>query len=157
DYVASTAADPTALYVVERGGTVRRVVGGVTDPAPWLDISKKVGTRSDQSLQSLLFSPSYATDHLFYLDYVAQHGAVTVEQGERKPGKKPPRKRTLLSVAHPKLGDHNGGQIAWGPDGRLWVGLGDSGCCGDPRLDGQSPKRKLAKLLRAAGPVFTKW
>jgi glucose/arabinose dehydrogenase len=156
DYVTATPADPGALYVVEKPGTIERVVGDVTDPTAFLDISRLVATAGDQGLQSLLFSPAYATDHTFYVDYTGRDGSVTVAQYRSRTGKPPRQVRILLRVTHAREPDHNGGQIAFGPDGRMYVGLGDSGCCGDVENVAQNPKSRLGKLLRAA-PPFRHW
>ncbi len=78
--MASTSADPNAIYVVEQGGRVRRVVNGITDAKPFLNISKNVRTSGEQGLLSIAFSPSYATDHTFYAFYVSRKRFVTISQ-----------------------------------------------------------------------------
>ena len=78
--MASTSVDPNAIYVVEQGGRVRRVVNGITDAKPFLDISKKVRTSGEQGLLSIAFSPAYATDHTFYAFYVSRKRFVTISQ-----------------------------------------------------------------------------
>jgi glucose/arabinose dehydrogenase len=176
--LASTSADPNAIYVVEQGGRVRRVVGGVTDPKPFLDISRNVRMVGEQGLLSLVFSPTYATDHTFYAYYVSKKSAVTVSQfvpkktkikgkdgkdgGGGKGGggvssKSPFKETVLLTVNHSKFDNHNGGQLAFGPDGKLYAGIGDGGGGGDPLHSGQNPTSNLGKLLRAAGPTFKTW
>jgi glucose/arabinose dehydrogenase len=163
-FVASTSADPTAVYVVEQGGRVWRVVGGVTDPTPFLDLSKKVRYGGEQGLLSIAFSPNYATDQLVYAYYVSKKRRVTVSQFSMavqpvKPGQKPkpPPETTLLVIDHRKFDNHNGGQLQFGSDGMLYAGVGDGGGGGDPLHSGQSTKSKLGKLWRAAGPTFKTW
>src|SRR4051812_8519750 len=78
--IVSTPADPTAIYVVEQAGTVQRVVGGVIDATPFLDISKNVRYGGEQGLLSIAFSPTYETDKLVYVYYVSKSSRVTVSQ-----------------------------------------------------------------------------
>ena len=175
--MASTSADPTAIYVVEQGGRVRRVVNGVTDAKPLLDISKNVRTRGEQGLLSIAFSPAYATDHTFYAFYVSKKKLVTTSQfvllkkskgktgkngqdGDGKGGGRSVgrfKETVLLTVNHSKFDNHNGGDLAFGPDGKLYAGIGDGGGGGDPLHSGQTPTSNLGKLLRAAGPTFKSW
>jgi len=178
--LASTAADPTAIYVVEQGGRVKRVVNGITDAKPFFDISKNVRKSGEQGLLSIVFSPTYAVDHTFYAFYVNKKRQVTVSQfapqkktkgkdgrgdggkgdggGKGGGGGKSSLKETvLLTVNHSSFDNHNGGQLAFGPGGDLYAGLGDGGGGGDPFGSGQNPNSKLGKLLRAAGPTFKTW
>jgi hypothetical protein len=156
-YVTATSADPTAIYVVEQTGTIERVVGGVTDPTPFLDISSSISGGGERGLLSMAFSPSYASDHLFYAYYTDTKGRIVVAQFQTSLGNPPKKLKTLLKVNHPHYANHNGGQLEFGPDGMLYAGTGDGGGGGDPGHNGQKPKGKLAKLLRAAGPKFNKW
>ena len=176
--MASTSVDPNAIYVVEQGGRVRRVVNGITDAKPFLDISKKVRTSGEQGLLSIAFSPAYATDHTFYAFYVSRKRFVTISQfvlhqkketkgkagkdgdggGKGGGGNATSFKETVLTtVDHSQFDNHNGGALAFGPDGKLYAGIGDGGGAGDPLGSGQSPGSKLGKLLRAAGPTFKTW
>jgi glucose/arabinose dehydrogenase len=154
-HVTSTSADPTAIYVVELGGTVRRVVNGVTDPAPFLDLRKKVITGGERGLLSIAFSPTYATDHLVYAYYTGKKGKLTISK--LLVGGQKPRETVLLGIGHQRFSNHNGGQVAFGPDGMLYAAIGDGGGAGDPLGSGQNPGTKLGKLLRAGGPKFKSW
>ncbi len=153
-YVTSTSADPTAIYVVEQGGRVWRVVSGVPDPRPFLNISSKLYLVGELGLFSIAFSPTYATDHLVYAYYINKKVRVTVSQ--LKVGGTGVKETTLLTEQS-RYHDHNGGQIAFGPDGKLYVATGDGGGGGDPLHSGQTPRSNLGKLLRAAGPTFKTW
>jgi glucose/arabinose dehydrogenase len=162
--VTSTTADSNAIYVVEQSGVVQRVVGGVTDATPFLDISKKVRCCGEQGLLSIAFSPNYATDKLVYAFYVSKSRQVTVSQfsmagptSKAKNKPKPPKETALLKISHKQFDNHNGGDLAFGSDGMLYAGVGDGGGGGDPLGSGQNPKSKLGKLLRAAGPKFRTW
>jgi hypothetical protein len=79
-YATSTSADPTAIYVVEQGGRVWRVVNGVPDPGPFLNISSKLYLAGELGLFSIAFSPTYAADHLVYAYYINRKVRVTVSQ-----------------------------------------------------------------------------
>ncbi len=153
-YVTSTSADPTAIYVVEQGGRVWRVVNGVPDPRPFLNISSKLRFAGELGLFSIAFSPTYATDHLVYAYYINRKVRVTVSQF--KVGATSAKETTLLSVQS-RYHDHNGGQVAFGQDGKLYAATGDGGGGGDPQHSGQTPRSNLGKLLRAAGPSFKTW
>ena len=180
--MASTSADPNAIYVVEQGGRVRRVVNGITDAKPFLNISKNVRTSGEQGLLSIAFSPSYVTDHTFYAFYVSKKKLVTISQfvlqkkSKGKAGKDGKdgdgggkggggsggnatsfKETVLLTVNHSQFDNHNGGALAFGPDGKLYAGIGDGGGGGDPLHSGQTPKSNLGKLLRATGPTFKSW
>ena len=156
-YIASTGADPSAIYVVEQTGRIQRVVGDVTDPRPFFDIHTKVTVSSEEGLLSMAFSPAYATNHLFFVYYVDHGGKIRVAEYRARPPHKPSLVRILLTVKHPKFTNHYGGQLQFGPDGMLYAGLGDGGSGGDPANNAQNPASRLGKLLRAAGPSFTDW
>ncbi len=153
-YMTSTSADPTAIYVVEQGGRVWRVVNGVADPKPFLNISSKVHFAGELGLFSIAFSPAYATDHLVYAYYINKKIRVTVSRFKVSGTS---AKETPLLTVKSRYHDHNGGQVAFGPDGKLYAATGDGGGGGDPLHSGQTPQSNLGKLLRAAGPTFKTW
>jgi glucose/arabinose dehydrogenase len=153
-YVTSTSADPSAIYVVEQGGRVWRVVNGVADPRPFLNISSKVDFAGELGLFSIAFSSTYASDHLVYAYYISKKVRVTVSRFKVIG---PSAKVTTLLTVQSRYHDHNGGQLAFGPDGKLYAATGDGGGGGDPLRSGQNPKSNLGKLLRAAGPMFKTW
>jgi glucose/arabinose dehydrogenase len=149
-YVTSTPADPTALYVVERGGRIYRMAGGVVGRKPFLNIRGKVSLGGERGLLSMAFSPNYGVDGLFYVYYTDKKGTITVAQYHVKPGKKPAHPRIVLRVPHPQFDNHNGGQLQFGPDGDLYAGTGDGGSGGDPNNNAQNPDSGLGKLWRAS-------
>ena len=153
-HIASTPADATAIYVVEQGGRIRRVVSGVTDPEPFLDISSKISFGGERGLLSMAFPPGYARGGSYFVYYTAKNGALKVDMVTPRPGKSP-KLKSLLNVAHPKYSNHNGGQLQFTPDGTLYAGTGDGGSGGDPKNNAQNPKKLLGKLLRAFGPSTT--
>ena len=99
----------------------------------------------EQGLLSLAFDPDYETNRLFYVDYTDTNGDTRVVEYQAG-GPAPVRRRELLFVDQP-YANHNGGQLAFGPDGRLYVGMGDGGGGGDPENRAQNLDEKLGKLL----------
>jgi glucose/arabinose dehydrogenase len=146
-HVASTPSEPTRLYVVEQGGTIRVLEGGEFLERPFLDISRRVRAGGEQGLLSVAFHPEYEENRLFYVNYTDTAGDTRVVEYVPGEGGSPPRRsRELLHVDQP-YANHNGGQLAFGPDGRLYVGMGDGGSAGDPENRAQDLGDLLGKLL----------
>jgi glucose/arabinose dehydrogenase len=134
-----------ALYVVEQGGTVVRSEGGRA--APVLDLGDLTASRGEQGLLGLAFHP---TEPLAYVNYTAYDSGATVvaEYSVGADGTfDPASARTVLSLEQP-YGNHNGGGLAFGPDGYLYIGTGDGGSGGDPERRASDPDDPLGKLLR---------
>lgn len=152
-YVAQAPGDPRRLFVVEQGGRIRVVRDGRVLRAPFLDLSAKVVSGGEQGLLGLAFAPDYASSGRFYVDYTDVNGDTRVVEYRRgsSPDRADPRSaRQLLFQDQPEP-NHNGGQLAFGPDGLLYVGLGDGGSEGDPHGrvgNGQSLGTQLGKILR---------
>jgi len=148
-HVASTKSQPNRLYVVEQAGVIRVLVAGKLRAQPFLDIRSRVTSGGEQGLLSVAFHPSYATNHLFYVDYTDTQGNTRVVEYRSDKGKAVPASaRQLLFVQQP-FSNHNGGQLEFGPDGLLYVGMGDGGSGGDPNNNGQNLSSQLGKLLGA--------
>jgi glucose/arabinose dehydrogenase len=143
--MAWTPSEPDRLYIVEQPGSVRIVENGELLPAPFLDIRSKVRSGGEQGLLSLAFDPDYESNRLFYVDYTDTNGDTRVVEYEAG-GAAPVERRELLFVDQP-YANHNGGQLAFGPDGRLYVGMGDGGSGGDPENRAQNLDERLGKLL----------
>ena len=141
----------SALYVAEKGGRVRAVPQGQTsqpgpvDPAPVLDLSGQVTGGTEQGLLGLTFSPDGSRLYVSYTD--TRGDSRVVEYGFAAGRADPATRRELLSVDQP-FANHNGGQVSFGPDGKLYVGLGDGGGQYDPADRGQDLGTLLAKILR---------
>jgi hypothetical protein len=135
--------------VLEKAGAAWLLRDGVRQATPFLDLRGAVSTQSEEGLLGLAFAPDWATSHLVYVDYTAPDRTITVAE-YRTAGDRidPATQRVVLRVAHPTYGNHNGGQLAFGPDGDLYVGVGDGGSGGDPDGHGQDPTQLLGKILR---------
>jgi glucose/arabinose dehydrogenase len=133
----------TDLAIVEKTGRVVVLKHGRVAQTPLLDLRGHVSQGAEQGLLSIAFSPHFAEDSLAYVDYTDPSGDVHVAQLDTRSR----RLRTILLVHHP-LTNHNGGALAFGPDGLLYVGIGDGGGEGDPEGNGQNRSSLLGKILR---------
>jgi len=148
-YLTAPAGDPR-LFVVEQTGKIRIVSGGALLPAPFLDISAKISAGGERGLLSMAFHPNYAQNGYFYVDYTDTQGDTRVERyrvSADANAADPASGQMVLTVAQP-YSNHNGGLIKFGPDGYLYVALGDGGSGGDPQGNGQNPAALLGKILR---------
>jgi glucose/arabinose dehydrogenase len=157
-YVTGGPGDPQRLFVVEKRGVIVVVVGGRRVRRPFLDISKLVGSGGEeQGLLSIVFAPDYATSGRFYVDYTGRNGDLHVVQYRRAASSpnvaNASSARAVITIAHHQYSNHNGGQLQFGPDGDLYVGVGDGGNEDDPMNEGQNTDVLLGKVLRIApGP-----
>jgi glucose/arabinose dehydrogenase len=142
-YVTSAPGQPKTLYIVEQVGRIRVAVNGKLRGKAFLDIRSKVRSGGEQGLLSVAFHPKYRTNHKFYVDYTDTAGDTRVVEYNSKTK----RSRQLLFVDQP-YPNHNGGQLQFGPDGWLYVGMGDGGSGGDPEARAQNLNERLGKLLR---------
>jgi glucose/arabinose dehydrogenase len=146
-YVAAAPGEPRRLYVVEQAGRIRYLVGGRI-AGTFLDIRSRVANGGERGLLSVAFSPDYARDHRFYVDYTDRNGDTRVVEFRSRGGRALlGSARQLLFVKQP-YPNHNGGQLQFGPDGLLYVGMGDGGAGGDPQNRAQNLHERLGKLLR---------
>lgn len=145
------APGESRLLVVERGGLVVPIRANGTVGSPWLDIRGRVGTQGmEQGLLGLAFAPDFATSGGFYVDYTDRSGNTRVVGFRTRPGAARVSTRTARLVLHqiqPYV-NHNGGGVAFGPDGMLYVALGDGGGTGDPQGNAANTGTLLGKILR---------
>src|SRR6266542_1477968 len=147
-FIGAPRSEPNKLYVVQKGGRIRVLVHGRLRRQPFLDIYGLVGSAGpEQGLFSMAFHPRYARNHRFYVSYTDNNGDLRVVEYRSNGFRSVRRLRELLLVREPSARD-NGGQLQFGPDGLLYVGLGDGRPVGDPGKRGQNLTTKLAKLLR---------
>lgn len=139
------------LFVLEQGGRIRVVRNGSLLPTPFLDLTDRVGSAgSEQGLLGLAFHPEYATTGHLFVNYTDLNGDTRVERytvTADPDAADPASARSILQVEQP-FSNHNGGLVVFGPDGMLYVGLGDGGGAGDPRANGQDPGTLLGSILR---------
>ena len=150
-YLTAPRGDTRRRFVVERGGRVRVVRGGRVLGEPFLDISDRVSTGGESGLLSMAFAPDYARSGRFYVYYTDDRGYITIDGFQRSPDNPdralPGSRRNVMHVAHPRF-NHKGGQIQFGPDGRLYAAFGDGGGGGDPDRNAQNLGRLLGKMVR---------
>jgi glucose/arabinose dehydrogenase len=148
DYVTAPSSEPGNLYVVEQPGVIRVLVNGKLRSKPFLEIRSLVKSGGEQGLLSMAFHPRYSHNHRFFVNYTDRNGDTRVVE-YRSDGTAAVRKtaRRLLFVNQP-FDNHNGGQLQFGGDGRLYVGMGDGGSGGDPGNRAQNLNIRLGKLLR---------
>ena len=137
------------IFVAEQGGRVRIVRDGALEPDPLFDISDRISAGGERGLLGLAFHPDFATDPRVFVDYTDRAGntvvsSFTVTDGERVDTS---NETIILRVEQP-YGNHNGGALAFGPDGYLYVATGDGGAGGDPHDFGQAFNTHLGKVLR---------
>jgi len=139
------------LFVVERPGRIRIVIDGLLYQEPFLDISDRVRSNgSEQGLLGLAFHPDYKTNGFFYVNYTDRNGDTAISRFSVSPDPNmadPSSELRMLGIPQP-YANHNGGSMAFGPDGYLYLGLGDGGSGGDPLFNGQSLNTLLGKILR---------
>ena len=135
----------SALYVAGKSGRVTAVRGGQVDPVAVLDLGGQVSTGSEQGLLGLAFSPDGG--HL-YVNYTDTAGDTRVAEYAMNGGVANAGTRRELLFVHQPYANHNGGDLVFGPDGLLWIGLGDGGSEGDPNNTSQNPGTPLGKMLR---------
>jgi glucose/arabinose dehydrogenase len=136
---------------VEQTGAVSIIEDGALREAPFLDLSDHISVGGERGLLGLAFHPDYARNGRFYVNYTDSQGdtrivGYTVSANDPNVAD-PDSAHELLSVDQPRS-NHNGGWIAFGPDGLLYVGMGDGGGAGDPSRSGQNPDVLLGKILR---------
>lgn len=147
------AGDGTGrLFVVEQAGVIRVIRDARLLRAPFLDIRRRVIAGGELGLLSVAFHPRYATNGRFFVNYTADQGRLRTVIAEyrvslRGADTADPTERVLLEIEQP-FRNHNGGLNLFGPDGRLYIGMGDGGSGGDPFNNGQRLDTLLGKLLR---------
>ena len=152
-HVADPGDGSGRLFVVEQAGRVRIVRDGEVAAEPFLDVAALIEAGgNEQGLLSIAFHPDYAANGTFFIGYTAADGGdnsvaryrVSTDDPDRAD---PASAEVLLAVEDP-YGNHNGGLVAFGPDGYLYVGLGDGGSAGDPEGNGQDRATLLGSILR---------
>ena len=139
------------LFIVSKAGRIRIVKNGTLLARSFLNIATSVSKGGEQGLLGLAFHPSFKTNHKFYVDYTNTSGDTVIRE-YRASASNPDvvavgSGRTILKIAQP-YANHNGGMLAFGKDGYLYIGMGDGGSAGDPGNRAQSVNSLLGKILR---------
>jgi glucose/arabinose dehydrogenase len=149
------AADGTGrLFVVEQQGQIRIVSNNSLVPTPFLDITSLVDFGGEKGLLGLAFHPAYTQNRRFFVNYdrVASGQMQTViaefQTSASNPNQADPNSQRILFTVNQPFPNHKGGQLAFGPDGFLYIGLGDGGSAGDPLGNAQNRRVLLGKMLR---------
>ena len=157
-YIAAPPGDTHRLFVVQQSGQIELIKDGQKQATPFLDISSEVtDVGGEQGLLSMAFSPDYATSHRFYVYY-------TTRNCPQSPGcdehvseftadssgdtASAASERVLITIPHPAQSNHNGGQLQFGPDGDLYISVGDGGGGNDTEMNAQHKTTLLGKILR---------
>jgi glucose/arabinose dehydrogenase len=149
-YLTSPPGDTDRLFILEKGGAIRIVKDGALLPDPFLDLSGAVSTGSEQGLLGLAFDPAYAENGRFVVHYTDTDGntRISLFRVAADPDRADPASEAPLLAVEQPFSNHNGGQILFGSDGMLYIGLGDGGSSGDPGGRGQSRADLLGGILR---------
>jgi glucose/arabinose dehydrogenase len=140
------------LFVVEQGGMIWIIQDDNLIKSPFLDISGLVNhSTSEGGLLGLAFHPDYAENGLFFVDYTDSDGNTAVARYQvsaDNPNEADPESVAIILTVDQPYSNHNGGNVIFGPDGYLYIGLGDGGSAGDPDHNGQNPHTLLGTILR---------
>jgi glucose/arabinose dehydrogenase/putative transposon-encoded protein len=148
---------PALFYVVEQTGMIRVVQNGTPLPTPFLDLTAVVSKGGEQGLLGLAFSPDYATSRRFFVNFTNLAGDTVIARFTRRPADPftadPASRFDLMWPSGDRFivqpyENHNGGTLAFGSDGYLYIGMGDGGSGGDPEHRAQDPNTLLGKMLR---------
>jgi glucose/arabinose dehydrogenase len=157
-YMTAPPGDTHRLFVVQQGGQISLIKDGVKQPTPFLDISTKVHyDGGEQGLLSMAFPPDYATTRTFYVYYTSTNcpnspgcdehvSEFAANQGGDTAS--PASEHVLITIPHPNESNHNGGQLQFGPDGDLYISVGDGGGGDDIERNAQKTTTLLGKILR---------
>lgn len=149
-YFVSPAGDDR-LFIVQRNGAIRILANGKLLPDVFLDLTEKITEEGEGGLLSMAFHPRYGENGLFFVNYTDTKGDTVVARYRRSgqdPNRADPASATrFLWIAQP-YSNHNGGQLQFGPDGYLYIGMGDGGSAGDPACNAQRHVNLLGKMLR---------
>ena len=145
-------AGDSRMFIVQQRGQIVIWDGNQVLPTPFLDVRSIVSCCGERGLLDVVFHPHYADNGLFFVYYTDQSGNLNLVRytvRSDNPNLADPGSATpILKVAHPNFDNHNGGNLVFGPDGYLYIGLGDGGSGGDPNNNAQNLSRALGKILR---------
>ncbi|HEX8053037.1 MAG TPA: PQQ-dependent sugar dehydrogenase [Thermoleophilaceae bacterium] len=150
-YVTAPPGDKRRVFVTEQPGRIRVLVDHKLRSRAFLDIRGEVSCCGERGLLSMAFAPDYAKSGRFYVYVTGDDGDIRVLQFRRSSNAQladPGSGREVIRIEHSQFGNHNGGQLQFGPDGMLYLATGDGGGGGDPLRSAQDLGSPLGKLLR---------
>ena len=138
------------LFIVQQDGTIRILRGGALLSQPFLDIRSRTRAGGERGLLGLAFPPGFADTQRFYVNYTDLAGdtVIAMYRVSTNPDVADSARETVLLNIKQPFANHNGGQVSFGPDGYLYIGMGDGGSAGDPMNHAQNRASLLGKLLR---------
>jgi glucose/arabinose dehydrogenase len=140
------------IFVVEKEGSIRIVSGGVILEQRFLNITNQVtSSGNEQGLLGLAFAPNYSESGYFFVNYTDLSGNTAISRFQvdaANPDRADPNSEFMVLQIEDPARNHNGGMLAFGPDGNLWIGMGDGGGGGDTFGNGQNPNTLLGKMIR---------
>ncbi|GJQ35200.1 MAG: glucose dehydrogenase [Anaerolineaceae bacterium] len=137
------------LFVIEKYGAIRIYKDGQLNPQPFLNIDDRVNDEGNEmGLLGLAFHPQYEKNGYFYVNYTGAGGHTRISRFQASGDTADPASELVMMVVEQPYRNHNGGALAFGPDGFLYIGLGDGGSGGDPMKNGQNKGSLLGKILR---------
>jgi len=158
-FIAQAPGEPRLLFVTEKTGKIAVLRDGQPLSHPFLDMSSLVSSSGEQGLLSMAFDPNYAKNGRFYVYYTNHNcggsgGGCNVEVdgfklfADSRTSASFSSRAKVIEINHHQAGNHNGGQVAFGPEGDLYLAVGDGGTQQDPENDAQNPANFLGKVLR---------
>ena len=150
-FVGHAGDDSDRLFILERVGVIRVLQPGQTEPTTFLDIRSKIKSGGEQGLLGLAFHPAYDSNGRFFVFYTQLNDGTLVIAEYTVSGNPNVANATetrILTIPHPTNTNHNGGVLAFGPDGYLYIGVGDGGSANDPPNNAQNLDVLLGKILR---------
>lgn len=137
------------LFIIEKYGAIRMFRDGLISPEPFLNIDDRVDDGSNEmGLLGLAFHPNFEQNGYFYVNYTGDGGNTRISRFTASGDSADPNSEQVLLVIEQPFPNHNGGAVTFGPDGYLYLGLGDGGAAGDPFKNGQNSSSLLGKVLR---------
>ncbi|MGH9340549.1 MAG: PQQ-dependent sugar dehydrogenase [Acidobacteriota bacterium] len=151
-YVTHAGDGSERLFIVEQAGRILIFQDGTLLATPFLDINDRVISGGERGLLGLAFHPDYEENGRFFVNYTRQNDGLTTVVAEYQVSAENPdmasRQETILLEFSQPFTNHNGGMLAFGPDGYLYIGTGDGGSGGDPQGNAQNRSNLLGKILR---------
>ncbi len=151
-FMTSARDGTNRLFIVQQGGIIRVLQPGSTTPTTFLNITSRVLSGGERGLLGLAFHPQYASNRRFFVYYTRQtDGAIQIAEYQASvgdPNVADTTEKIIITIPHPSFSNHNGGTVAFGPDGYLYAGHGDGGSANDPSNNAQNINQLLGKIIR---------